>query len=141
MKDYNKPLSFLQKIGYGVGDAGSNLCWSFIATFIMIYCTNTLGVSASAVGTLMMLSKILDGVSDVLMGCIIDATHHRMGKARFWYFVSCFPTALFTFIIFNIPAAIPDTNNVVRAGEEQGTIRLTAEAEGLEVAVLELKVG
>lgn len=73
------------EIGYGVGDAGSNLCWSFIATFIMIYCTNTLGISAAAVGTLMMLSKILDGVSDVLMGRIIDATHHRMGKARFWY--------------------------------------------------------
>ncbi|MDE7067094.1 MAG: MFS transporter, partial [Schaedlerella arabinosiphila] len=53
-------LPLIRKIGYGVGDAGSNFCWTFVASFIMIYCTNTLGISAAVVGTLMMLSKVLD---------------------------------------------------------------------------------
>ena len=100
-----KGLALWQKIGYGVGDAGSNFCWTFIASFIMIYCTNTLGVSAAVIGTLMMASKILDGITDVFMGRIIDATHSKMGKARFWYFVSCFPVAFFTFLLFNVPAS------------------------------------
>lgn len=103
-----KRLSLLQKIGYGVGDAGSNFCWTFIASFIMIYCTNTLGVSATVIGTLMMFSKVLDGITDVFMGRIIDATHSKMGKARFWYFVSIFPTALFTFFLFNVPASFSE---------------------------------
>lgn len=103
-----KRLSLIQKIGYGVGDAGSNFCWTFIASFIMIYCTNTLGVSAAVIGTLMMISKVLDGITDVIMGKIIDATHSKMGKARFWYFVSCFPTAFFTFILFNVPGSFSE---------------------------------
>lgn len=104
-KENNNSLPLIRKIGYGVGDAGSNFCWTFIASFIMIYCTNTLGVSAAVIGTLMMFSKILDGVTDVIMGRIIDATHSKMGKARFWYFVSSFPTAVFTFLLFNVPGS------------------------------------
>lgn len=107
-KNEAKSLSFIRKIGYGVGDAGSNFCWTFVASFIMIYCTNTLGVSAAVIGTLMMLSKFLDGISDLFMGRIIDATHSKMGKARFWYFVSSFPVAFCTFLIFNVPASFSD---------------------------------
>ncbi len=106
-------LSLIRKIGYGIGDMGSNFCWSFVAAFIMIYCTNTLGVSAAVIGTLMMVSKVLDGFTDVIMGNIIDRTHSKMGKARFWYFVSCLPVAVFTFIIFNVPKNLGDTGKYV----------------------------
>lgn len=104
-KNQEQSLSLIRKIGYGVGDAGSNFCWTFVASFIMIYCTNTLGISSAVVGTLLMLSKVLDGVTDIFMGRIIDATHSKMGKARFWYFVSSFPVAIFTFILFNVPGS------------------------------------
>lgn len=97
-----------KKIGYGFGDAGANFCWTFIAAFIMIYCTNTLGVSSAVIGSLMMFSKILDGVSDIIMGRIIDRTHSKLGKARFWYLVSIFPTAFFTFLLFNVPAGFSE---------------------------------
>lgn len=109
----SKNLSQLQKIGYGLGDAGSNFCWSFIGSFIMIYCTNTLGVSAAVIGTLMMLSKALDGITDVFMGRIIDVTHSKMGKARFWYFVSTFPVSLFTFFLFNVPGTFSESTKYV----------------------------
>lgn len=109
----NKRLSQIQKIGYGVGDAGSNLCWTFIASFIMIYCTNTLKISAAVIGSLMMFSKLFDGITDVIMGRIIDATHSKMGKARFWYFISCFPTALFTYFLFNVPASFSENTKYV----------------------------
>lgn len=108
-----KSLPLWRKLGYGVGDAGANFCWTFVASFIMIYCTNILGISATMVGTIMMLSKFLDGVSDILMGRIIDATHHPMGKARFWYFVSALPTALFTFLLFNVPAGFSEKTKYI----------------------------
>lgn len=75
-----KHLSMGKKIGYGLGDFGANFCWTFVASFIMIYCSNTLGISTAIVGTILMVSKILDGFSDVIMGRIIDKTQHKMGK-------------------------------------------------------------
>lgn len=108
-----KRLSFLQKIGYGIGDAGSNLSWTFIASFLLIYCTDTLGINAAVVGTLLMISKILDGISDVFMGRIIDATHSKMGKARFWVFISGFPVALFTYFLFNVPGSFTENTKYV----------------------------
>ncbi len=109
----NGSLSIWQKLGYGVGDFGANFCWTFVAAFIMIYCTNQLGVSAGVVGTLLLFSKVLDGITDVFMGSIIDRTHHPMGKARFWYFISAFPVAVFTYLIFNVPASFTDTTKYI----------------------------
>lgn len=108
-----KSLSLIQKLGYGVGDAGANFCWTFVASFIMLYCTNILGVSATVIGMIMMVSKFLDGFSDVIMGRIIDATHHKMGKARFWYFVSAFPVAITTFLLFNVPAGFTEQTKYI----------------------------
>lgn len=96
----------MKKIAYGMGDAGSNFCWTFVASFIMLYCTNIIGVSATIIGTLMMVSKVLDGVTDVFMGRVIDKTHSRMGKARFWLFISTFPVAIFTILMFNCPGGM-----------------------------------
>ena len=103
-----KKLSMLQKIGYGLGDFGSNYCWTFVGSFLLIYCSDTLGISTAIIGTLLMISRVFDGISDVFMGRIIDRTHHRMGKARFWYFVSCFPVAILTFLIFAVPNTMAD---------------------------------
>lgn len=114
MGDSNeKGLSFYKKIAYGIGDFGSNYCWTFIAGFVMLYFTNILGVSAGVVGTLMMISKILDGITDVFMGRIIDSTHSKMGKARFWLFVSTFPLCITVFLLFNIPGTFTDTTKYI----------------------------
>ena len=108
-----KYLTFMQKVGYGVGDLGSNYCWTFVSSFVLIYCTNTLGISAGVIGVIMMLSKFLDGISDVIMGRIIDKTKSKMGKARFWYAISAFPVALFTFLLFNIPGSFSENTQYI----------------------------
>lgn len=106
-------LPIIKKIAYGVGDFGSNYCWTFVAGFVMLYFTNVLGVSAGVVGTLMMLSKVLDGFTDVFMGRVIDNTHSKMGKARFWLFVSTFPVCICVLLLFNIPASFTTTTKYV----------------------------
>lgn len=55
---------------------------TIVITYFAIYCTDTLGVSAALVGTLLMASKIIDGVTDLLAGYVVDNTNTRWGKAR-----------------------------------------------------------
>lgn len=108
-----KRLPLWRKIGYGIGDFGSNYCWTFVATFFMIYITNTVGISSAVVGTLLLVSKVLDGITDVVMGRIIDMTKSKMGKARFWYLVSSLPTAISVFLLFNIPAVFTENTKYI----------------------------
>lgn len=106
-------LSHIKKIGYGIGDFGANYCWSFVAAFVLIYFTNVLGISAAVVGSIMMLSKVLDGISDVFMGRVIDLTKSKMGKARFWLFISTLPLSLSVFLLFNVPAGFTENTKYI----------------------------
>lgn len=97
-----KRLKKIQKIGYGLGDFGSNFSWTFISSFIMLYCTNIIKIDPAIIGSLFMISKIFDGISDIIMGRIIDKTNTKIGKAKIWYLISSLPTAVFTYLLFNV---------------------------------------
>ena len=60
------------------------MVYALLSSFVMIYLTDTVGLSAGIVGTLMAVSKIFDGVTDVFFGNMIDRTRSKMGKARPW---------------------------------------------------------
>ena len=77
-------LNWFNKIGYGTGDIAGNMVYALLSSFVMIYLTDTVGLNAGIVGTLMAFSKIFDGVTDVFFGNMIDRTHSKMGKARPW---------------------------------------------------------
>ena len=77
-------VSLGEKICYGVGDIGANLVWTTVASFLTIYCTDVAGIAAGIVGTLMLIARLFDGVSDLFMGIIIDKTNTRWGKSRPW---------------------------------------------------------
>lgn len=77
-----KYLKWYNKVGYGSGDIAGNVVFAFLSSFIMIYLTNTVGLNAGVIGSLIAVSKVLDGISDVIFGSMIDKTHTKMGKAR-----------------------------------------------------------
>ena len=52
--------SIWEKLIYGFGDVGANLCWSFMAAFITMYYTDSAGIAAGAVGSFMLLARLLD---------------------------------------------------------------------------------
>lgn len=64
-------LKWYNKVGYGSGDIAGNVVFAFLSSFIMIYLTNTVGLNAGVIGSLIAVSKILDGVSDVFFGSMI----------------------------------------------------------------------
>lgn len=80
-------LKWYNKVGYGSGDIAGNVVFAFLSSFIMIYLTNTVGLKAGVIGSLIAASKVLDGVSDVIFGSMIDRTLPRWEKARPWMLV------------------------------------------------------
>lgn len=101
-----KYLKWYNKVGYGSGDIAGNVVYAFLTSFVMIYLTDTVGLNAGIVGTLIMVSKLLDGVTDVFFGNMIDKTKSKMGKARPWMFYGFFGCALTLFGVFAIPTNI-----------------------------------
>lgn len=98
-----KYLKWYNMVGYGSGDIAGNVVYAFLTSFVMIYLTNTIGLDAGIVGTLIAVSKLLDGVTDVFFGTMIDKTKSKMGKARPWMFYGFFGCAVTLFAIFAIP--------------------------------------
>ena len=104
-----KYLKWYNKIGYGSGDIAGNVVYAFLTSFVMIYLTDTIGLNAGIVGTLIAVSKLFDGITDVFFGNMIDKTKSKMGKARPWMFYGFFGCALTLFGVFAIPTNIGQT--------------------------------
>lgn len=104
-KDLNEfikvPLS--EKLAYCFGDPALTLMYTMTTTLLIYFYTNVVGISAGAVGMIMLLSRVFDGFSDVLMGTIIDRTHSKYGKARIWILRLAVPYALAAVLLFTMP--------------------------------------
>ncbi len=104
-----KYLNWYNKVGYGSGDIAGNVVYALLTSFVMIYLTDTIGLNAGIVGTLIAASKIFDGVTDLFFGAMIDKTKSRMGKARPWMFYGFFGCAVTLVGIFAIPTSLGKT--------------------------------
>ena len=98
-----KYLKWYNKVGYGAGDVAGNVVYAFLSSFVMIYLTNTVGLAPGIVGTLIAVSKIFDGVTDIFFGAMIDKTKSKMGKARPWMLWAYIGCAVTLVAIFAIP--------------------------------------
>lgn len=108
-----KYLKWYNKVGYGSGDIAGNVVYALLSSFVMIYLTDTVGLNAGIVGTLMMVSKIFDGITDIFFGSMIDKTHSKMGKARPWMLWAYFGCAAMIIAIFAIPLELGETAKYV----------------------------
>lgn len=99
-----KYLKWYQKLAYGAGDLASNCSYGLVSSFVLLYLTGTLGLNSAIIGSLMLASKILDGISDVIFGTLIDRTHSKMGKARPWMLFGQVGVSACLFLLFAIPA-------------------------------------
>lgn len=104
-KAKKKGLSIFEYFAYGCGDAGCNIIYTAMTGFLLLYYTNYAGVSAAAVGTIMLISRVFDGISDLIMGTIVDRTHSKYGKARPWILRMCVPFAIAGVLLFSVPTS------------------------------------
>src|SRR5210317_1606765 len=115
MNKLSSKLSFKEKIGYGLGDTASHFVWDMVGFWILIFYTDTFGISAAAAGTIMLIARVWDMVSDPLMGVIADRTNTRWGKFRPYILWMAIPYGVLAVLTFTTPNLGP-TGKVIYAG-------------------------
>lgn len=92
---------------------GGSLVAGIITGYITYFGTDVLGVAAMALTTILLVSRVFDGVTDVLMGIIIDKTKSKYGKARPWIARAIIPATLFTVLLFAVPGNFSTTGQLI----------------------------
>ncbi|XXN63919.1 glycoside-pentoside-hexuronide (GPH):cation symporter [Enterobacter ludwigii] len=96
-------LSFREKLGYGMGDAGCNMIGGAIMLFLNYFYTDVFGLAPALVGTLLLSVRVLDAITDPIMGAIADRTQSRWGRFRPWLLWVSVPYVLFSVLMFTTP--------------------------------------
>ncbi|MDD3404517.1 MAG: glycoside-pentoside-hexuronide (GPH):cation symporter [Hespellia sp.] len=115
VKKSKNVISWKEKIAFGLGDAGCNFIWTVVGSFLTLYYTDNVGISAAVIGIIMLVTRIFDGVSDLVMGEIIDHTHTKWGKARPWILFTAPFMMIGLIFLFNVPTGFSTTGKIVYA--------------------------
>lgn len=107
MARYTQKLSFGEKAGYSLGDAGANLVFQVLMAYQFFFFTKIMGISPAAAGTLFLVGRFFDAVTDPMMGVLADRTKTRWGRFRPWLVWSVLPFAGIFWMTFTSPGFEP----------------------------------
>lgn len=96
-------LSVKEKIGYGMGDAASHIIFDNVMLYMMFFYTDIFGIPAGFVGTMFLLARALDAISDPCMGLLADRTRSRWGKFRPWVLFGALPFGIVCVLAYSTP--------------------------------------
>ena len=98
-------LSFREKLAYGLGDVGNNFLFDMGQIYLLKFYTDSLGLPPSVAGTLFLVTKILDGFTDIGVGTWVDSRkkYGKYGKFRPFMLYAAVPLALCTAVSFYVP--------------------------------------
>jgi len=113
-KPDSAPLSTGEKVGYALGDMASNFYLGFFGLFLLYYYTDVFGISPAAAATMLLITKIVDAVSDPAMGLIADRTNSRWGKYRPYLLWFAIPYAILGYLLFLGPE-LTETGKLIYA--------------------------
>ena len=99
----SKPLSFGEKVGYGLGDTASNFYWKLFENFQLYFYTDVFGISATAAATMFLVTKIWDAINDPMIGFISDRTRTAWGRFRPYLLWMSIPFAITGILTFYTP--------------------------------------
>ena len=72
-------VPFATKVAYGCGDVACNISFGVVGTYLTLFYTDYIGIPAATIGLVMLISRIFDGVSDVVMGYLVSHTKSKYG--------------------------------------------------------------
>lgn len=99
----NRPLTLGTRLAYAGGDVACNVIFGTVSTLLTLFYIDYVGINPATIGLVMLLSRFFDGVSDLIMGIIVEKTKSRWGKARPWILRMCVPYALAAVLLFTVP--------------------------------------
>jgi Na+/melibiose symporter-like transporter len=114
MPDQPQKLSFAEKAGYSLGDGAANFVFMTMILFQLNFYTDTLGISAAAAGTLLLVGRLWDAFFDPMMGVMADRTSTRWGKFRPWVLWTAVPWGVAMVLAYTNPG-LGVTGNLVWA--------------------------
>lgn len=92
-------LTKKEKIAYGLGDTASNIIFQTVMLFLTFFYTDIFGISPAVVGTLFLVVRIIDAITDPLMGAFADRTRSRFGQYRPYLLYLALPFGLISVLV------------------------------------------
>ena len=99
-------LSLKEKISYGLGAVGKDMVYMLSASYVLYYFQDILGVSAVAMGIILLVARIFDAFNDPIMGVIVAKTNTKWGRFRPWLMIGTVTNAVVLFLMFAAPPAL-----------------------------------
>ena len=100
MENPGNRLSKKTLFAYGCGDFASNLCWTFVGSYLSVFYTDVVGMAPAIASMIMLIAKIWDGVNDPMFGMIAERTNSKKGRFRPYIFYGAPFLALFSVLTF-----------------------------------------
>ena len=98
---------YRQRFGYGLGDFACNLIWQVISLYLLYFYTDVVHLDAKAIAAMFVVCRVIDAITDVLVGFAIDKTRTKWGKSRPWFLFGAIPFAISAFLAFSVPDISP----------------------------------
>lgn len=108
-------LTGKEKISYGLGAVGKDMVYMLSASYILYYYQDVLGVSAIAMGVILMAARVFDAFNDPVMGVLVAKTRTKWGKFRPWLFIGTILNAVVLVVMFAAPPALDGSGLVAYA--------------------------
>ena len=117
MSDQTTPkreLSLRETICYSAGEMGTNMLFAVMSAYLLVYYTNYAHINPGIVGTIMLVSKIIDAFSDLAMGFVMEKfAKPGAEKARPWLKRIVIPYALAAVVMFSVPEMTSTVSQVI----------------------------
>ncbi|MDD6742936.1 sugar:sodium symporter [Roseburia sp. MUC/MUC-530-WT-4D] len=101
-----KKLSGIEKFAYGIGAVGKDMVYMLSASYILYYYQDIMGVSAWAMGVILLVARVFDAFNDPIMGVIVAKTKTRWGKFRPWLLIGTLTNAVILYLMFSAPTSL-----------------------------------
>ena len=104
-ENYNaaQPTSMRINLTYALSSIAENPLFTLIMGFLTFFYTDIIGINPAIVGTILLVSRFMDGISDLVAGNIVDHTKSKAGKCRPWFLRMAIPIAFAYVVLFTVP--------------------------------------
>ena len=93
-------LSAIKKIGYGFGEAGSQLSWTLVSSYLTVFYTDVVGLTPIVISAIMMIARVWDAINDPMFGSLAENTRTKWGRFRPYILFGAPLLALFNCLCF-----------------------------------------
>ena len=113
--EQKQKLGTKEKVAYGLGAVGKDMVYMLSASYILYYYQDILGVSAVAMGVILLVARVFDAFNDPIMGVIVAKTRTKWGKFRPWLMIGTLTNAVILFLMFAAPTNLSGSGMVAYA--------------------------